>query len=228
MNTEYRNSNELFSYDDLQRLQLLLEIKPYVLTRSQYLYNIFLKRLLDIIIASLAIILLLPVFIVISLIIAFESGLPIFFRQQRVGRGGTLFNICKFRTMFVNAPKNVSTFEMRNSESYITRVGKVLRRTSLDELPQLLNVLQGKMSLIGPRPLIPKEKDMDYLRKYNGIYQLRPGITGLAQIRGRDLMEIDQKIHLDCEYLRGLSFKTDLKIFFQTFLVVFRKDDVAF
>ena len=130
--------------------------------------------------------------------------------------------------MFVNAPKNVSTFEMRNSESYITKVGKVLRRTSLDELPQLLNVLQGKMSLIGPRPLIPKEKDMDYLRKYNGIYQLRPGITGLAQIRGRDLMEIDQKIHLDCEYLRGLSFKTDLKIFFQTFLVVFRKDDVAF
>ena len=142
-----------------------------------------------------------------------------------MGKGGKIFCVYKFRTMYTHTPSNVATAEFKSVENYITKVGKILRVTSLDELPQLVNVLKGEMSLIGPRPLILAEKDIHAQRLENGVYLMRPGITGYAQINGRDFVSTLSKVELDTEYLHEFSFWLDVQILFKTAVVVFLRKD---
>ena len=150
------------------------------------------KRIFDFTVSLLLIIFLSPVFLIVALVVLVDSGHPVIFRQYRVGKGNKLFYIYKFRTMRVNT-RNASTDDLSEAEQAITRSGRVLRKTSLDELPQLFNVLTGKMSFVGPRPLIPEEKEIRQLRKEYNVYSVRPGITGLAQINGRDMLSAEEK-----------------------------------
>lgn len=183
------------------------------------------KRILDIIIASLALLLLaVPMLVIIVLKLIFDQGEPIFFTQIRIGQNGKSFRIFKFRTMKVSAPKNLPTGSV--STEYITPLGYWLRRLSLDELPQLFNVLRGEMSIIGPRPLLWNENEVRFLRKYYGIYAVKPGITGWAQINGRDLVDTLEKVRLDREYVKNVSFLFDCRIFFGSVLYVLRQKDV--
>ena len=157
----------------------------------------FFKRLLDIVLSLTALIVLAPLLLVLALLVKLDSPGPALFKQKRVGRNEKLFDIYKFRSMYTSAPRDVATSELQNAESHITRVGRVLRKTSLDELPQLFNVLKGEMSLIGPRPLVPNEKDIHELRREKGAYRVRPGITGWAQVNGRDCVLPVDKARLD-------------------------------
>ena len=157
----------------------------------------------------------LPLGVLLLLIYLDDPG-PVFFLQDRVGRNGKIFRLYKLRTMKQTAPAYLSTEEMENPGDYVTKTGRILRKLSLDEIPQLFNVLKGDMSLIGPRPLIPQEKDIHALREEKGVYTLRPGITGLAQINGRDQVEMEEKVRLDAEYLRKFGFLTDVSILLRT------------
>ena len=183
------------------------------------------KRFLDVLLSLLAIIFLSPLMLVICLIIICDDGMPVIFRQDRVGRGDKLFKIKKFRTMKNGAP-NLST-DFEESDEYITRSGKFLRRTSLDELPQLFNVLAGDMSFIGPRPLIPEESHIRDLRREYGVYSVRPGVTGWAQVNGRDCLSDEEKASYDREYIERRSLAFDTKIFFRTIKVVLTGKDVV-
>ena len=149
--------------------------------------------------------------------IKLDSKGPILFKQQRVGKDGNLFTIYKFRSMSDDAPHQMATSEFSSAQSYITRSGRIMRKASLDELPQLFNVIKGEMSFIGPRPLIPKEKEVLELRHANGAEQVLPGITGLAQVRGRDEVTDIEKAGYDGEYAQNISFLHDIKIIFKTF-----------
>lgn len=184
-----------------------------------------LKRFLDIMISLIFLLLLSPLFLLISLFVCIDSRGSAIFSQQRVGRYGKLIKIYKFRTMRPEAPENIATGELEDPHDYITKFGRVLRITSLDELPQLINVLKGDMSIIGPRPLIPQEKEIHKLRLENGVYSLRPGITGLAQINGRDLLSIEDKARFDAMYLKSVSLKTDFFIVIKSIFVVFSHTD---
>lgn len=184
------------------------------------------KRFLDVLLSLLAIIFLSPLMLVICLIIICDDGMPVIFRQDRVGRGDKLFKIKKFRTMKNGAP-NLSTADFEESDEYITRSGKFLRRTSLDELPQLFNVLAGDMSFIGPRPLIPDESHIRDLRREYGVYSVRPGVTGWAQVNGRDCLSDEEKARYDREYIERRSLAFDTKIFFRTIKVVLTGKDVV-
>lgn len=172
----------------------------------------FFKRLLDIVLSLTALIVLAPLLLVLALLVKLDSPGPALFKQKRVGRNEKLFDIYKFRSMYTSAPRDVATSELQNAESHITRVGRVLRKTSLDELPQLFNVLKGEMSLIGPRPLVPNEKDIHELRREKGAYRVRPGITGWAQVNGRDCVLPVDKARLDGYYADHMSLWLDLKI----------------
>lgn len=174
------------------------------------------KRILDILSALIGLILCaLPLGILVLLIYLDDPGTA-FFLQDRVGQNGRIFRLYKLRTMRRDAPAYLSTEEMEHPGQYVTKLGRILRKLSLDEIPQLFNVLKGDMSLIGPRPLIPQEKDIHALRTEYGVYALRPGITGLAQINGRDQVEWDEKVRLDAEYLQQFGFLTDVSIFLRT------------
>ena len=184
-----------------------------------------LKRTLDFLIALAALALTLLPMLVIALLIKADSHGSAVFRQQRIGRGGKPFTCLKFRTMRESTPASCATDDLTDADGYITRFGKFLRKASLDELPQLFNVLKGDMSLIGPRPLIPEETDVHRLRMAAGVYSLRPGLTGYAQIHGRDYVTPAEKAALDEVYLKNFSLKTDLQIFFQSiFYVLLAKD----
>ena len=172
----------------------------------------FFKRLLDIVLSLTALIVLAPLLLVLALLVKLDSPGPALYKQKRVGRNEKLFDIYKFRSMYTSAPRDVATSELQNAESHITRVGRVLRKTSLDELPQLFNVLKGEMSLIGPRPLVPNEKDIHELRREKGAYRVRPGITGWAQVNGRDCVLPVDKARLDGYYADHMSFGLDVKI----------------
>lgn len=191
----------------------------YTLSRAQRVYN-RIKRVLDIFLALIAVIILSPVLVICAVAIKCDSKGPAIFKQNRVGKGGKPFRVYKFRTMRTDAPSNVATSEMKDANSYITKVGNFLRKTSLDELPQFFNVLKGDMSLIGPRPLVETETEIHEKRMQCGIYSLRPGVTGLAQVSGRDLVTIDEKVRYDREYLETFSLLTDIKIIFRTVGVV--------
>lgn len=152
---------------------------------------------------------------------------PVFFRQERVGQNGKIFRIIKFRTMRSDAPKEIATSQFENPDAYITPFGNFLRRFSIDELPQLVNVLTGEMAIIGPRPLIPSEQPVQTLRERCGVYSVRPGITGLAQINGRDRLDDYAKVWFDRKYVQELSCKQDLQIFIRSFSYILRQRDIG-
>lgn len=175
-----------------------------------------LKRFLDIVFSLILIILLIPLFLIISIVIKLTSRGPILFRQRRTGKDKTEFIIYKFRTMYLETPKNVPTHLLENPDKYITPVGKILRKTSLDELPQLINILKGEMSFVGPRPALYNQYDLIALREAEGVNNIRPGVTGWAQINGRDELEISEKVKYDSYYVKNQSILFDIKIVFIT------------
>lgn len=184
------------------------------------------KRCLDVLFALMFIIALSPVMLIVTIVAAIDTkGSPIFV-QERMGRFDTPFKIYKFRTMSVQAPANVATHKLESPEKYISRVGELLRRMSLDELPQLFNVLKGDMSFVGPRPVIPSEECLLRLRRRYGADTMRPGITGLAQIRGRDELSPQIKARYDAEYAANCTFLLDCYIFFSTLRYVLRREGI--
>ena len=184
------------------------------------------KRAFDFTVSLLLIIILFPLFLLISLIVLIDAGTPVIFRQYRVGKDNKLFYIYKFRTMRKGV-RNVATAELTDSEKYITKSGRFLRKTSLDELPQLVNVLLGDMSFVGPRPLIPEEKEIRALRKEYNVYSVRPGITGWAQINGRDNLTDEEKALFDKEYIDKQSISFDIKILIKTVSVVLKRENIS-
>ncbi|MBP3441801.1 MAG: sugar transferase [Clostridia bacterium] len=184
-----------------------------------------LKRIFDFVVSIFALIFLSPLFLVVSLAILITDGAPVLFKQERVGKDNKLFTVYKFRTMR-NGTGDVATAELTDANEKITKTGKLLRLTSIDELPQLFNILNGTMSLVGPRPLIPAEKEIRELREQYGVYSVRPGITGYAQINGRDNIDDETKALLDKEYVEKQSFMFDLKIIFKTFMKVLKRADI--
>lgn len=185
------------------------------------------KRLLDIVISFLALILLSPVFIIIGVAIKLDSRGPILFKQKRVGIHKSYFYILKFRTMRIDTPQDIPTHLLENPDQWITRVGKFLRKSSLDELPQIWNILVGHMSIIGPRPALWNQYDLIKERDKYGANDIKPGLTGWAQINGRDELPITVKAKYDGEYVEKLSFLMDLRCFFRTIISVFKSDGVV-
>lgn len=183
------------------------------------------KRVLDFLISLFALIILSPLFLVVSVGVLISDGSPVLFRQKRVGKNNELFEIYKFRTM-KRGTENVASNDLSDADVKITRFGKILRATSIDELPQLLNILNGSMSLIGPRPLIPEETRIRELREKYNVYSVRPGITGWAQVNGRDNVSAEKKALLDKEYVEKQSLMFDIKIFFMTIHQVLCRKDV--
>lgn len=186
-----------------------------------------LKRVIDFLLSLVGACVLLPVFAILVIAIKLDSPGPILFKQKRVGKGKTHFYILKFRTMKIDTPKDMPTHMLQNPEQYITRVGKFLRKTSLDELPQIFNILVGEMSIIGPRPALWNQYDLLEERDKYGANDVLPGLTGLAQISGRDELEIEVKAKLDGEYVKQMSFAMDVKCFFGTILSVLKADGVV-
>ena len=184
------------------------------------MYVRFFKRLIDFLLSLLGLIALSPLLLLIALLIKIDSKGPVFFRQKRVGRYKKLFSIFKFRTMRTDTPHDVPTHMLTNPEQYITRVGKFIRAHSLDELPQIWDIFLGNMSVIGPRPALWNQDVLTAQRDRCGANDVRPGLTGWAQINGRDELEIAEKAALDGEYARRISFPFDCKCFFGTFLAV--------
>lgn len=191
------------------------------------LYSKYLKRLLDVLLSALGIIFVLPFFTFIVLAILLDSPGPILFRQKRVGCAKTFFSIYKFRTMRIDTPMDVPTHQLQDPGQHITRVGRFLRKSSLDELPQIFNILSGKMSFVGPRPALWNQDDLVAERDKYGANDVRPGLTGWAQINGRDELEIPVKAKLDGEYVRRLSFTFDLRCFLVTLSSIFTSKGVV-
>ena len=191
------------------------------------MYQKFGKRLLDILLSGVGILVLSPVYLLLALAIKIDDPGPVFFRQKRVGIHKTHFQILKFRTMKMETPGETPTHLLENPEQYITRVGRVLRKFSLDELPQIFQIFTGKMSVIGPRPALWNQFDLIAERDKYGANDVRPGLTGWAQINGRDELPIDVKARYDGEYVQNISFRFDCKCFFSTILSVVRHDGVV-
>lgn len=193
------------------------------------MYPKYIKRWLDIILSFLALALLSPLLLLIALLIKLDSKGPVFFQQKRVGRGKSYFMIYKFRTMRTDAPHDVPTNDLRGSKTYITRVGRVLRKTSLDELPQLLNILKGEMSLIGPRPALWNQFDLIQLRDKYGANDVLPGLSGWAQVNGRDYLsrDLEKKARRDGEYAQHISFRFDMKCFLLTIVKVINRQGIV-
>ncbi|MDY0276971.1 MAG: sugar transferase [Acholeplasma sp.] len=185
------------------------------------------KRFYDFFLALFGLLLLSPIYLIIIISIKIDSKGPILFKQKRVGKNKVHFNIYKFRTMRIDTPANTPTHMLENPEQWITKVGKFLRKTSLDELPQLINILKGNMSFVGPRPALWNQYDLIEERDKYGVHTLLPGITGWAQVNGRDKLLITDKAKLDGEYLKNLDLWTDIKLVIKTFIVVFKSEGVV-
>lgn len=186
------------------------------------------RSVIDRILAGIALVILSPLFLVVSIAQKISApDEPVFFVQKRVGKNAHCFNIIKFRTMKSSAPKNVATGDLADPQIYISRLGRFLRDTSIDELPQLVNVVNGDMSLIGPRPLVYTEREIRFLRRWYGVYQVIPGITGWAQVNGRDTVDIYDKVYYDREYVQNVSLKFDLKVIWKSVLVVLGRKGVV-
>jgi len=174
--------------------------------------------------ALLLLIIFSPIFLIVAIIIIMQDGFPVLFKQKRVGINYTFFHIYKFRSMKKNTP-NVATHLLTNPEQYLLRIGKFIRKTSLDELPNLINIIKGDMVFVGPRPALYNQDDLMQLRVAAGVDKLKPGITGWAQINGRDEISIEEKVKLEQTYLQKKSFLFDIKIMIKTFTnVLFSKD----
>jgi len=190
------------------------------------MYKRFFKRLIDIVLSLLGMIMLaIPMFII-TILIKIDSPGPVLFKQKRIGIHKTHFNILKYRTMRTDTPHDMPTHLLKNPEQWITRMGKFLRRTSLDELPQIFNIFTGKMSIIGPRPALWNQDDLIIERDKYGANNIRPGLTGWAQINGRDTVEIPDKARYDGEYAKNIGIKMDWKCFWRTVRVVLLHDGV--
>jgi O-antigen biosynthesis protein WbqP len=166
-----------------------------------------------------------PIFVLVAFSIFLEDGFPVFFTQNRVGQNYTFFNIYKFRSMKKDTP-NVATHLLENPAQYVLKIGRVLRKLSFDELPNLINIIKGEMVFVGPRPALYNQDDLMQLRIEAGVEKLKPGITGWAQINGRDEISLEEKVNFEKEYLERKSFWFDLKIIVQTFTSVLKSDGV--
>lgn len=191
------------------------------------MYQKYMKRLIGFILSLIIVIVLSPFLLIIAIAIKCESKGPVLFKQKRVGLHKELFEIYKFRSMRTDTPKDCATHLLQNPESYITKVGGFLRKTSLDELPQLFNILKGQMAFVGPRPALWNQYDLIEERDKYGANDVMPGLTGWAQINGRDELEIPVKAKLDGEYVRKCSFWFDVRCFFGTFIRVAKQDGVV-
>lgn len=191
------------------------------------MYRNFIKRGLDFILSLIGLIVLSPIFLVLCIWIKVDSKGPILFKQKRVGKNKKYFNILKFRTMYIDTPKDMPTHLLSDPDQYITKAGKFLRKTSLDELPQLVNILKGEMAIIGPRPALWNQEDLIKERDLYKANDIRPGLTGWAQINGRDELEIEDKARLDGDYVTHMSFLFDCKCFFGTITSVLKHDGVV-
>ncbi len=185
------------------------------------------KRIMDVLVTSISLIVLAPLFIVLAIVIKLSSKGPVLFLQRRIGRDNNEFRILKFRTMRVDAPQNMPTHLLKNPEMHITRIGGLLRKTSLDELPQLWNVFVGDMSLVGPRPALWNQYDLIEKRTFLGVHKILPGITGWAQINGRDELSIEEKSNYDNEYMHKMSLFMDITCLIKTITTVFCKNGIV-
>lgn len=185
------------------------------------------KRLIDLILSLVGLIILSPIFLILIIAIKLDSKGPVLFKQKRVGMNKTHFYILKFRTMKIDTPKDTPTHLLKDPDQYITKVGKFLRKTSLDELPQIWNIFVGQMSIIGPRPALWNQYDLIAERDKYGANDVPPGLTGWAQINGRDELPIEVKARLDGEYVERMSFGFDLKCFIGTIVSVVKRDGVV-
>lgn len=185
------------------------------------------KRGIDLVLSCLGLIILLPVLLILVLAIKLDSPGPVLFKQKRVGIHKSHFNIWKFRTMYIDTPKDMPTHMLKNPEQYITKMGRFLRKTSLDELPQIFNIIRGDMAIVGPRPALWNQYDLLEERDKYGANDVRPGLTGWAQINGRDELEIPVKAKLDGEYVEKMGPLMDIKCFFGTFISVVKADGVV-
>ena len=191
------------------------------------MYQHGIKRMGDFLLSSLALLILWPIFLILAVAIKLDDPGPVFFRQKRVGLHKEYFWILKFRTMKMCTPHDMPTHLLEHPDQYITRVGNILRKTSLDELPQILQIWTGKMSIIGPRPALWNQYDLIELRDQYGANDIRPGLSGWAQINGRDELPIEVKARYDGEYVEKMSFLFDCKCFFGTIFKVLRRDGVV-
>lgn len=200
--------------------------EKHMLTKQQKRY-MKVKRIIDFCIALVATIILSPVLLILCIAIKIDSRGPILFKQKRVGIHVSYFPIYKFRTMRIDTPKDMPTHMLADPDQFITKVGKFLRKSSLDELPQLFNILKGDMSFVGPRPALWNQEDLIAEREKYGANDVLPGLTGWAQINGRDELEIPVKAKLDGEYVRRMNFLFDVKCFLGTFVSVAKADGVV-
>ena len=191
------------------------------------MYQRFGKRALDFLLSAAGLIVLSPLFLAVSLWIKLDSPGPVLFRQKRVGKDKVLFEILKFRTMRTDTPHDVPTHQLTHAQRYITRSGRFLRKTSVDELPQLLNILLGQMSVIGPRPALWNQDDLIAWRDRYGANGVLPGLSGWAQVNGRDELTLESKALRDGEYAQNVSFALDAKCFFLTIIKVFNREGIA-
>ena len=204
----------------------LRKLTIFSISWGNFMYKKFVKRAFDLMLSLVGLVVLLPVFAVIAIVMKISDPGPIFFKQKRVGVHKTYFQLYKFRSMKVDTP-DIPTHLLENPEQYISGIGKFLRKTSLDELPQLFNIISGKMSIIGPRPALWNQDDLVAERDKYGANDVLPGLTGWAQINGRDELEIPVKARLDGEYVEKMSFAFDCKCFFGTVTAVLRSDGVV-
>ena len=191
------------------------------------MYKHFFKRLIDIVLSFIGIVVLALPMLIFALIILIEDPGPVFFLQKRVGIHKTFFNVLKFRSMKMSTPHDMPTHMLENPDQYILKCGRWMRKMSIDELPQLFNILAGQMSIIGPRPALWNQDDLVAERDKYGANDVRPGLTGWAQINGRDELEIPEKARLDGEYVQKMSFGFDCKCFFGTITSVLHHDGVV-
>ena len=201
-----------------------LPVKP---NRKKGVYETVIKRIIDAVLSYFGLILLAPVFLVLIIWIKVDDPGPVFFRQKRVGKDKTFFSLHKFRSMKMSTPHEMPTHMLSNPEQYITKAGKLLRKSSLDELPQIWDIFRGKMSIIGPRPALWNQADLVAEREKYAANDVMPGLTGWAQINGRDELEIADKARLDGEYSNKIGFAMDCKCFFGTFKSVAKSDGVV-
>ena len=200
--------------------------QKHTLTFKQKCY-LPIKRLIDLVLSVCGLIVLSPLLIAIVIAIKLDSKGPVIFKQKRLGKNKTYFNIWKFRTMRTDAPKDMPTHLLSSPDAYITKIGKFLRQTSLDELPQILQIVVGKMAIIGPRPALWNQYDLIEERDKYGANDITPGLTGWAQVNGRDELEIPVKAKLDGEYVEKMGFMMDCKCFIMTIFSVARHDGVV-
>lgn len=191
------------------------------------MFYIKFKRFYDFVLSLIGLIVLSPIFLVLLLLIKIDSKGPILFKQKRIGKEKKLFFILKFRTMRIDTPKDTPTHMLDNPEKWITNVGKFLRKTSLDELPQIINILKGDMSIIGPRPALWNQYDLVEERDKYDVHKLYPGLTGYAQIHGRDELSIPEKAKLDGYYVKHIGLWLDIKIFFGTIISIFKSEGIV-